>query len=200
MRVRENVYSFHEKGHHPQQILKGVYHSEKVTMTVYAIKSLGLYNQPLRYFPKTEIYMSYIWCCHVGHSLMRQGPRFHPGIFQTLYLFDYIHEKQYSCILYIVGQSRHSNNILQVHNAFRIDQAVSHILSHFISFLQNLAWEVVLSQFYSRKYSSERDLFDAKWESQTSMYTFLLSVYHFPCCFTLKFGLKGKRKQKQKLL
>lgn len=139
--------------------------------------------------------MSYIWYYHVGHPVMKQGPTFHPCIFQTSSLLEYMHKKQY--ILH--------SNILQVYNAFRIDKAVSHIpgmrdlsslintpcigsteppgnsyidFFFLISFLQNLVRQV-LPQFYSRKCSSERNFLGARWERQTSKYTLFLGVYHF---------------------
>lgn len=55
----------------------------------------------------------------MGHPVMKQGPTFHPCIFQTSSLLEYMHKKQY--ILHSI--------ILQVYNAFRIDKAVSHIPS-----------------------------------------------------------------------
>ena len=122
--------------------------------------------------------MSYIWYYHVGHPVMKQGPTFHPCIFQTSSLLEYMHKKQY--ILHSI--------ILQVYNAFRIDKAVSHIpsmrdLSSLINapcigrakppgnsyidfFLKSYSCKILFGRFYSRKCSSKRNLLGARWKGR----------------------------------
>lgn len=153
--------------------------------------------------------MNYIWCYHVGHPVMKQGHAFHPGIFQTSSLFEYMHKKQYTL---------HSN-ILQIYNAFKLDKAVSHIQawgilvpwpmppalevpdhqgSSYIDFFFH-SCKILFGKFYSRKYNSERNLLGARWENQTSKYTLFLSVYHF-LIVSLRILAWSKKETKPKLL